>query len=83
MDILKMPFIGNHHRIGSVIDGDTISYYLGSDLSARRFRTRIPDTSWTFIASGPPVITYPTQFAQCQVFQGVIYDLARLLLVLN
>lgn len=74
----RMPLIGGTTYRDSipVIDGDTISYYLEAvDLSARRFRTRIPDTSWTFIASGPPVVTYPTQFAQCQVFQGVIYDL--------
>lgn len=74
----RMPFIGGTSFRDSIpiVDGDTISYYLEAvDLSARRFRTRIPDTSWTFIASGPPVVTYPTQFAQCQVFQGVIYDL--------
>lgn len=77
-NLRRMPLIsGTTYRDSiPVIDGDTISYYLEAvDLSARRFRTRVPDTSWTFIASGPPVITYPTQFAQCQVFQGVIYDL--------
>ncbi len=58
-----------------VIDGDTIDYYLESvDLSLRRFRTRIPDTAWTFIASGPPTITWPTAFAQCPIFLGGIFE---------
>lgn len=59
-----------------VIDGDTVDYYIESvDLSARRFRTRIPDTSWTFIASGAPTIEWPTTFAQGTIFLGGIYNL--------
>jgi len=59
-----------------VIDGDTVDYYLEAvDLSARRFRTRIPDTAWTFIASGPPTIEWPTTFAQGTIFLGGIYNL--------
>lgn len=59
-----------------VVDGDTVDYYLESvDLSARRFRTRIPDTAWTFIASGPPTIQWPSTFAEGTIFLGGVYNL--------
>ncbi|MDP2187786.1 MAG: T9SS type A sorting domain-containing protein [Sphingobacteriaceae bacterium] len=60
------------------LDGDTVDYYIEAvDNSIRRFRRAIPDTatSWRFIASGKPTVTWPNSSAQCDVFLGALFEL--------
>jgi len=74
--MVKQGTTNNYRDSIFVIDGDTVNYYLESvDLSARRFRTRIPDTAWTFIASGPPTIQWPSTFAEGTIFLGGVFNL--------
>jgi hypothetical protein len=79
----RMLSVGSNNFRDTIrtIDGDTVRYYLEAvDNSPRRFRAFLPnrnlspDTSWLFIASGPPDVTWPQSSNQCDVFLGSIFS---------
>lgn len=76
----KMTFISGilYRDSITVLDGDTVDYYLEAvDNSARRFRRQLPDTAafWSFISSGDPIVEWPSTSAQCDVYLGAIFSL--------
>lgn len=76
----KMPQVAGplHRDTIFTIDGDTVDYYIEAvDSSARRFRRQLPDTaaSWRFIASGNPLVNWPSTSTQCDVYLGTIFSL--------
>ena len=76
----RMPNVGGINFRDSIftVDGDSVRYYIEAvDNSPRRFRKKLPDTTafYTFTASGPPLVEWPTTFQQCDVFLGPVYNL--------